>query len=295
MLRTVPTLQNGSVNVNEFLKSEGFYFPVDSVELYTIDGKMAPVNAIINSNTRDIVGYGSPNYVPVDNEEAFSFIEELEGFQLEKFGYRSAKRTPLGHPYVIGSFPSVDILGDEHKVYIILENSFDGSVSLRATYCLLRIVCQNQFSSIWSQNPAMYNINHTKACKERLIMAQETMLHASEYLKNCIASAEALASIHLSNQQIADILNRFLAIEKSKTEKEKERKEAQKIEIIERLNNLDHENFKGTGLALLNSVTHFQSHVQPVKKTKENWEVKRFFTNAQTSLYSLGQMIQQAA
>jgi hypothetical protein len=78
-------------------------------------------------------------------------------------------------------------------------------------------------------------------------------------------------------------------------EKEKERKEAQKIEIIERLNNLDHENFKGTGLALLNSVTHFQSHVQPVKKTKENWEVKRFFTNAQTSLYSLGQMIQQAA
>ena len=269
----------------EILKKNGFFFPVSTTELFTSYGKEARLKAVINSDSLDILGYVSPKYQPVSNEEAFGFIDNLEGMFLEKFGGRSA-----GHSYIIGSFPTVSVLGDEHKVNVIFENSFDGSTPIRATYCMLRIVCQNQFSTVWRQNPCVVKLMHTASVTAKIAQAHQIMADVQQYITDYTASAETLANKKLNNVDIENILTEYLKIGEAESERERNQLLETRSNIITLVNREDHENFKGTAWGLINSVTNYNSHKEPRRVTKEDWEQKRFFQNAQGSLYDLANL-----
>lgn len=231
------------------------------------------------------MGYVSPKYQPVSNEEAFGFIDNLEGMFLEKFGGRSA-----GHSYIIGSFPTVSVLGDEHKVNVIFENSFDGSTPIRATYCMLRIVCQNQFSTVWRQNPCVVKLMHTASVTAKIAQAHQVMADVQQYITDYAASAETLANKRLNNVDIENILTEYLKIGEAESERERNQLLETRNNIITLVNREDHENFKGTAWGLINSVTNYNSHKEPRRVTKEDWEQKRFFQNAQGGLYDLANL-----
>ena len=269
----------------EILQEKGFFFPVSTTELFTSYGKEARLKAVINSDSLDILGYVSPRYTPVSNEEAFDFIDNLEDLTLEKFGSRWD-----GHSYIIGSFPTLDILGDSHRVNVIFENSFDGSTPIRATYCMLRIICQNQLSTVWRENPCVVKLMHTRSVVAKITQAKEIMANVQSYIKDYTASAEKLVGKRLNNKEIDQILTEYLKISEAESEKEQERLLDTKNNIIKLVDLEDHENFKGTAWGLVNSVTNYNSHRDPRRSSKEDWAQKRFFQNAQGSLYSLANL-----
>ena len=219
------------------------------------------------------------------DEEAFDFIDNLEDLTLEKFGSRWD-----GHSYIIGSFPTLDILGDSHKVNVIFENSFDGSTPIRATYCMLRIMCQNQLSTVWRENPCVVKLMHTRSVVAKITQAKEIMANVQSYIKDYTASAEKLVGKRLNNKEIDQILTEYLKISEAESEKEQERLLDTKNNIIKLVDLEDHENFKGTAWGLVNSVTNYNSHRDPRRSSKEDWAQKRFFQNAQGSLYSLANL-----
>lgn len=269
----------------EILREGGFFFPVTTSPLYTSDGAKTAMQAVLNSESRSILGYVRQRYTPVDNESAFDFIDNVTDLTLEKFGSRRN-----GHSYVIGSFPSVDILGDAHQINLILENSFDGSTPIRATYCMLRMICQNQFSVTWKKNPTIVRLKHVRSAVGRLDDAKTLMAGAQDYLKKYIAAAEELACKQLTSEDIDGILTEYLKIKDASSEKVKSRLIQKKEMIISLVAKEDHENFKNTAWALINGVTNFNSHLESMRATKENWEIKRYFKNAQGSLYQLANL-----
>lgn len=269
----------------DILRKEGFFFPVSTSKLYTEEGMETTRKAIINGLTKQIVGYVSPRYAPVSNEDAFDFIDEIEDLTIEKFGSRW-----VGHSFIIGSFPAVNVLGDEHQVNIILENSFDGSTPIRATYCMLRIICSNQLATTWRNSPVLVKLLHTRSVNSKLDDAKQIMLGVQDYIKDYVASAEQLAEKHLTNQDISRILSSYLKIEEAESEKKAKLLLEKKSSIMSLLNLEDHANFRNTAWGLINSVTNYASHREPSRKVKEEWSQRRFFENAQGSLYELANL-----
>ena len=274
----------------DVLRENGFFFPVATSRLYTEEGMETTVKAIINDMSKEIVGYVSPKYTPVSNEEAFDFIDQLEDLKIEKFGSRW-----VGHSYIIGSFPTIDVLGDSHQVNLILENSFDGSTPIRATYCMLRMICSNQLATTWRNSPVLIRLLHTRSVNHRLEDAKNIMLGVQNYIKEYIASAERLAGKRLSRQDINNILHTYLKIQEAESERQIQVLEERKANIISLLDREDHENFKGTAWGLVNSVTNYFSHREPTRRGKEEWSQRRFFENAQGSLYDLANLALKAA
>lgn len=269
----------------DVLKEAGFFFPVTTSKLYAEEGQEATVRAVINGLNKSIVGYVSPKYTPVSNEEAFDFIDQLEDLTIEKFGSRWT-----GHSFIIGSFPTIDVLGDAHKVNIILENSFDGSTPVRATYCMLRIICENQLATTWRNSPNLVKLFHKPSITARLDDAKKVMLGVQSYIKEYVASAERLAQTKLTPADINNILTSYLRINETESEKAKQRLLEAKSKIITLLDAEDHENFKDTAWGLINSVTNYQSHRLPARRVKEVWEQRRYFENLQGSLYGLANL-----
>lgn len=274
----------------DVLRENGFFFPVHTSKLFAEEGQEATVRAVINGLNKSIVGYVSPKYTPVSNEEAFDFIDKLEDLTIEKFGSRWT-----GHSFIIGSFPTLDVLGDAHKVHIVLENSFDGSTPIRATYCMLRIVCSNQLSTTWRNSPNLVKLYHKPSITARLDDAKKVMLGVKQYIADYVASAEQLANTKLTPADINHILTQYLEIEKAESDKKKTQLLDTRDKIITLLGAEDHENFKGTAWGLVNSVTNWQSHRMPGRRVKESWEQRRYFENMQGSLYTLANLALKAA
>lgn len=271
--------------ITDTLREKGFFFPVKTSKMFTEDGQEAALRAVINDSAKEIVGYVSPKYQPVSNEEAFDFIDNLQGLTIEKFGSRWT-----GHSFIIGSFPTVDVLGDSHRVNLILENSFDGSTPIRATYCMLRIICSNQLATTWRNSPNLVRLLHKPSALGKLDDAKQVMLGVQHYIQEYMQAAENLAGKKLTPMDINRILTAYLEIEKAETEKARDRLLETRSQIITLLDAEDHENFKGTAWGLINSVTNWNSHRQAIRRGKEEWTQRRFFENAQGSLSRLANL-----
>ena len=105
---------------------------------YAIKDKVATVR----TDTMQSLGIVSPNYEILNNEDAFDFLDSLveEGAHFEtagSYGTNGAKNI------ITMSTEGMNILGDDYKPYLLLQNSHDGSKAVSISYVSLRVFCSN--------------------------------------------------------------------------------------------------------------------------------------------------------
>lgn len=260
--------------IDDVLVKAGLDYAVIASPLFTeMNGKKIEVksNNVIMKSTGDICGVVSDKYVPMQNKDAFDFINYIN----EDIHFVKAGETKSGLVYVIGELNEMNILGDKFKTHLIFQNSHNGKYQLAMSICPLRIICQNQFNLSFKESNATYLIRHTKNVESRMAIASESLHKISDYMNSFKQKAELFAQQKVDATQVTKFLNYMFPAKENMSDKALIKLEDEKAKFLKAYNSEDNQNFKGSAWGLLNGLTDYITHKE-FKRKVELPEEKKF-------------------
>lgn len=247
-------------SLTEALTQAHLDFTVTKQPIYTevnkVMGAIPEWCATVGSDNK-VRGVVRSTYGLVNNSDAFTLAEALhdEG-NLE---YVRGGETYKGMSYLIMSLPEFKVLGDDMRLYFILQNSFAGQQALKAAICPLRIVCQNQFRMAFRDADNTISIRHTRTAHDRLDQAREMLGYAGEYITNFQKYATQLANTKITRDQLNAFIDQMFPYH-GDSKLSLERNNVLKADFMSCYRAEDLANFDGTAWGLLNAWQDFETH-----------------------------------
>lgn len=270
--RTIPWSELGrdittATNIEEAMSISGLNWEVNQTELI-YKGQNTGYMLNVRDVDEKVLGVVGGRYKPVQNIDAFSFMDELvsEGLTFEMAG-----GTPNGKRiYLLAKMPERSVLGDSMEPYMCISNSHDGFGSLKVFMTPIRIACNNMINLALSNSNKMWSLRHTNSISGKLKEAQITMFNNNNYMDELEMEAEEMAAIKLSPAKFELLTNTLIPI----TSEMGIRKETTQLELRETLkqawNMDDLGNIKGTGWGFINAVSDMVTHRQSTRSNPEN-------------------------
>ncbi len=146
-----------------------------------IAGEMTEITthkSIVRRDTQAVLGVVGRRYKPVQNEEAFEWLDGLVGSRLAVYETAGSIRSGAV-VWALVRLPGelrVANTDDVVKPFILVCNSHDGSVAFRALNTSIRVVCSNTLTlALRSSGPDSIAVKHTESIHDRLADAQEVL------------------------------------------------------------------------------------------------------------------------
>jgi len=165
---------DGLFYARDIIEKAGFDYEVVKIPLFTEDGQKIPKFATVRNDLPighedRVLGVVGERYVPVQNQQAFSFFDNVVGEG--KAIYTSAGI--LGHgerTFVVAKIPrEYYIAEDEYEQFVVLNNSHDGSYALRILVTSVRVVCQNTLTMALRKFKSKVSLRHTTNVGNRML------------------------------------------------------------------------------------------------------------------------------
>lgn len=178
---TAPTLE-------EAIVAAGLNWEVSTESVFS--GANEKLNALLTRRSSDnsILGVVGPNYVPLQNSEAFQFfapfVDQKEASVEAAGSLKMGKRVWVLAK--INKDPMVIKGNDIAEKYVLLSNSHDGSLAVRVGFTPIRVICANTLAMAHdSKASKLIRVKHTKNVSENLENIREIMnLANSEFEAN---------------------------------------------------------------------------------------------------------------
>lgn len=227
----------------------------------------------IRSTDDKVLGVVGGRYKPVQNVDAFDFVDGLVG---EGVTYETAGSLNTGKRiWLLAKMPDVKILGDVVEPYMCLTNSHDGFGSLKVCMTPVRVVCQNTLNLALGSAKRSWNGRHTGSIGSKMEAAKETLGLARTYMNSLAEEAEELYKIKIAPKDFNLMSEKLFPI----TDGMSARKEESQILLREQLKHAwemdDLGNIKGTGWGFMNAVADMSTHKPPARKT-DNYQENAF-------------------
>lgn len=157
---------------------------------------------------RDVLGVVGERYKVLQNEELFSFADNmLDGGRWETAG--SIKNGTV----VFGSLAldrevvlDESGVGDKVNTYLLVHTSHDGSLAVQASVTPVRVVCQNTLNYALSGVKQSYKIRHTSTVTGKVQAAREALGLANKYLDEFEKEAQTLITKEITADTFFDII-----------------------------------------------------------------------------------------
>lgn len=257
-------------DVQSVLKNAGLDYTVQKTVIQLPNGVEIPDRMATVKEDGSYIGVVSNNYEICQNEDAFDFVNNVEGIQFEKAG-----ETRTGMVYIIGKLPSLTVLGDTFTPHLILQNSHNGRYTLKATICPLRIVCQNQFAWSFRKMNNSVTIRHSRQLTARIAQAQALLNQTAAYMSGFQNTAEELAALKISENDLYKIVDQFFNKAKEDiTDRQRREVEEQRSRFFKCYHMDDNQNFLGTGWGVMNAMADYTTHRE--RKQTQNVNETRF-------------------
>ena len=251
----------------EALVAAGLDWKVIQKEICTKEGQpVEGYRANIRDRDQNILGVVSERYKVVQNEEAFSFTDQLlgEGVTYETAGsLQDGRRT-----WILARLPQRYIIsGDEITPYLVFMNSHDGSGAIKAAMTPIRVVCQNTLNLALSTAKRSWSTNHTGDIQGKLSDARNTLLYAERYMKELGKAIDQLNRIRLSDQKVYEYINALFPLVEGATETQKKNLLRLKDEVrLRYFKAPDLQHVGKNAYRFVNAVSDFATHAQPLKR-----------------------------
>ena len=244
------------------------------VELNTIFGKSMTEVTGFKANTRDVdghvLGIVTDAYRIVQNVDAFQFTDNLIGGDVH---YETAGSLGNGKRiWLLAKLPETEIVGDKTERYLVFTNTFDGSGSVRVACTPVRVVCQNTLNCALGNAKRAWSIRHTANIGERLVEAHQALQLEDTYIEALKCNAELLATQHLSNWELDNLVNQLFPIDEDATQLIVRRNFERKALFKTALNADDLQNFRNTKWQFVNAAADMADHAQPMRMTTTSRE-----------------------
>lgn len=270
------TVLEGFLTAEECLKFGGLNYQVKkrimTTEMPSLDGngteKIVVPNqyATVRTDTNQVLGVVGKNYTVVQNEEAFTFFDEITGGG--EAIYETAGALGIGERIFISAkmpnYVSIDGVDDPTEMYVLLTSSHDGQGSIKAIITPIRVVCANTLSFALQNNVNCVRISHTRTAKERLAEASKVLGITNRYAEEMNELLNHMNSIKVSDDQAKDIINQLFPA----SDEENVHATTQKSRDLlwkGYTEGVGQEKIIGTGYGLMQGVTYFTSHLKDYK------------------------------
>jgi len=145
------------VTAKRAIKAAGLDWEVAPMPVVAVGDPEAPMeiedpdnvgSAVVRLSDRKLLGLVGPGWTPVQNAEAFEFLDSLTGAGGDGLRYETAGALRGGRiVWMLASLrdtPEIVVDGcDPVKPYLLLSNAHDGTASLRVKFTATRVVCAN--------------------------------------------------------------------------------------------------------------------------------------------------------
>jgi phage/plasmid-like protein (TIGR03299 family) len=200
-------LDNWNVRLEDVETPEGF----NSDKSYSFVTRTNP----FDRDTNDILGVVGERYVPLQNEDLFSFGDNLldGGGRWETAGSIKGGRVVFGSIALTDSI-TLDPNGRADKIdnYLLINTSHDGSIAIQASITPVRVVCANTLNLALSSFKGKkdvkqtFKIRHTQTAEGKIAVAREALGLAHKYIDEFSAIANQMIETEITNAQFDKIV-----------------------------------------------------------------------------------------
>ena len=257
--------------LQEAMVAAGLDWTVSTKELFLADGTKAPAVATVRDDNKEILGVVGAKYKPLQNQQGFDFFNsfiEAGSATIEKAGsFRGGKKV-----WVQAKINSdFDVIKGDDVIsrYILLSNSHDGTMAVRAGFTPVRIACEN--SLVMAHNHVeskLIRIKHGQNVEENVAAVAKIMNLADNAFETTIEQYRMLANREINSKDFEKFVKMVFKLDESKDGSGK-RLMNSIVPLFEVGRGNDMKEIKGTYWAAFNAVSehlqYFKGNDQQVR------------------------------
>ncbi len=200
-------LNDWNVRLEDVAMPDGF----NSDKSYSFVTRTNPFDRTQN----DVLGVVGERYVPLQNEDLFSFGDNLldGGGRWETAGSIKGGRVVFGSIALTDSI-TLDPSGRADKIdnYLLINTSHDGSIAIQASITPVRVVCANTLnlalSSLKGKKDVKqtFKIRHTQTAEGKIAVAREALGLAHKYIDEFSTMANEMIETEITKAQFDKIV-----------------------------------------------------------------------------------------
>jgi phage/plasmid-like protein (TIGR03299 family) len=163
----------------------------------------------------DVLGIVGERYVPLQNEDLFSFGDNIldGGGRWETAGSLKGGRVVFGS-LALERETVLDPSGvaDKVKTYLLINTSHDGSIAIQASITPVRVVCANTLNVALNRTKKKdgvkqsFKIRHTQTAQGKVAVARQALGMANSYMDAFDKMAHAMIQKEISAKDFNDII-----------------------------------------------------------------------------------------
>jgi phage/plasmid-like protein (TIGR03299 family) len=228
-------------------------------------------------NATDVLSVVGSRYKVVQNEDLFSFAENLHdgnpNVKVDSAGSLKNGRVVYGS----WSLPNELVLdpqgaNDKTNLYLIVWTSHDGSVAVQAAITPVRVRCQNTLNLAMKRAKQSFKIRHTATAEGRILQAREALGLSVAYFDEFSKEAELLFKREVTDKKFSEIINAIYPKPAKDAKKVALTKWENKVVLLDDLyhNSNTNANIKGTAWGALNAFTERLDYFRSARKGGES-------------------------
>lgn len=280
----------------EAMAAANLDYDVALAELRTTEGIPVPQKrAVIRTDTQDVLGVVGANYVPVQNRQAFAFLDALAadgGIHYHTAGaLRKGERI-----WLLAKLPGqirVRFSEDVSQKYLLLSNSHDGSSALRVFFTSIRVVCANTLSVADREGRGEgIAIRHQGDLAAKVREAQRVLGLAHRFFDDLENHFDLLARHYPSHAQVSAYYKALYPDPEDGNPARAQSVRDQLFGLYESGQGQDIPEIRGTTWAAFNAVTEFVDHRRP---TRARSDFDRAANRLESAWFGTGSRLKQHA
>jgi phage/plasmid-like protein (TIGR03299 family) len=239
--------------------------PIATYDGLTVEGR----RAVVRYDKQEVLGVVSDRYVPVQNRQAFGFLDAVVADG--NLRYHTAGALGKGEKiFLLAKLPeSIRVKNSDDFVdkYLLLSNAHDGSAALRVFFTPIRVVCQNTLSMAERRGRGQgASIMHKGNLEAKILEAQQILGLARRFFDDAAAVIDHLASHSPTSAQLAAYFGKLYP------DPEEGKENTRAVNTRFNLQRLfeegvghDQPGVKGTTWAAYNAVTEYVDHFRTAR------------------------------
>jgi phage/plasmid-like protein (TIGR03299 family) len=273
----------------EAIKAAGLDWRVELFTACALDQPIPGAFGVVRMDRLEPIGVVGQRYVPLQNQEAFSFMDRLVGEG--RAVYETAGSLGRGQRiWLLARLPGDVWVTDQDNVskYLLLCNSHDGRSPLRALFTPIRVVCENTLRAALGRGISTgVSIRHTGDILGKAREAQRVLGISLQYFDAFGEQAKAFVGRALKQEALARYFETLVPTPKDADPGRSTATREALMRLFETGKGNDLPSVRGTLWAAVNALVEYVDFERPTRLTKGGSEASSRWESAQFGTGSL--------